>query len=201
MEPTSRRTFFRRAASLLSALVFSRRSGAGSTALPDDSLDQDLLRAVGQSVLPGELDLSGRDRVLAGFLAWLKEYRPEAELDHGYGTSEIRQTPSHPAPRWASQLRALALEAFRRHRRAFGELSDEERQALIRSQISGDRFEDLPPAAEARHVAVGLLAFYYASPEATDLCYQAEVGKDTCRDLDDSRQEPAPIRPDTMKPE
>ena len=41
--------------------------------------------------------------------------------------------------------------------------------------------------------AVALLAHFYASPAATDLCYEARIGKDTCRPLAQSSRKPLPL--------
>jgi hypothetical protein len=37
------------------------------------------------------------------------------------------------------------------------------------------------------------MAFFYRGSEANDLCYRAEIGKDTCRGLADSEKAPKPL--------
>jgi len=49
----------------------------------------------------------------------------------------------------------------------------------------------LGPAIEAEHVAVAVLAWYMASSEALDLCYDAEIGRRRCRPLDQNPRRPA----------
>jgi len=43
--------------------------------------------------------------------------------------------------------------------------------------------EGLPAPARAPHVALGLLAHFYGTPRATDLCYGRLIRKETCRGL------------------
>ena len=41
----------------------------------------------------------------------------------------------------------------------------------------------MPAVAGASHVALALLAHFYGSSAANDLCYGAQIGKSTCRPL------------------
>jgi hypothetical protein len=52
------------------------------------------------------------------------------------------------------------------------------------------KLEDLPERPEGRHVAADLMAFFFRSSEANDLCYRAAIGRDTCRGLVDSDRAP-----------
>ncbi len=157
-------------------------------------LDDELIRALAHAVLPAELGSDGIDRVVAGFHSWLEEYEPGAELNHGYGTADIEVTPADPTPGWQSQLNELEREAQGRFQVSFVNLDSEGRRGIVRLQISGDRLDRLPRPYRARHVAVGLLAYFYSTPEATDLCYQAAIGKNNCRPLARSPREPISLR-------
>lgn len=157
-------------------------------------LDDELVRALGHAVLPAELGSDGIDRVVAGFHIWLEEYEPGAELNHGYGTADIEFTPADPTASWQSQLNELEREAQQRFQLSFVRLDSEGRRGIVRRQISGDRLDRLPRPHRARHVAVGLLAYFYSTPEATDLCYQAAIGKHNCRPLARSPREPISLR-------
>ncbi len=44
-----------------------------------------------------------------------------------------------------------------------------------------------------RHVAVGLLAYFYATPAATDLAYRAKISRHTCRPLAYASRRPRPL--------
>lgn len=158
-------------------------------------LDDALMGALGHSLLPTELGSDNIDRVVDEFQQWLELYSADAELNHGYGTSEIDYTPGDPTSRWQDQLDGLNAEAQRRFGASFVDLDADVRRGIIRQQIADDRLDRLPRAYRARHVAVGLLAYFYASPEATDLCYKAAIGKNKCRPLRRSPDEPISLRP------
>ena len=193
MTDIDRRGFVRSVAAAVPAAALIRPAASEpheSIALP---LDDELLRALGEVVLPSELDAATLTRVIGDFQIWLEAYEPNAELNHGYGTGEIRHTPNDPAPRWESQLGALESEAQSRLNRSFGTADVESRRQIVRAQLSNDDTSRLPRAHTAQHVAIGLLAYYYATPEATDLCYGRAIGKNGCRPLARSPEEPAPL--------
>lgn len=158
-------------------------------------LDDALMGALGHSLLPTELGSDNIDRVVDEFQQWLEQYSTDAELNHGYGTSEIDYTPGDPTSRWQEQLDGLNAEAQRRFGASFVDLDADVRRGIIRQQIADDRLDRLPRAYRARHIAVGLLAYFYATPEATDLCYKAAIGKNKCRPLRRSPDEPISLRP------
>ena len=187
MPLTTRRTFLSWLAALPPATLLTRKK----LELAGAPLDAVILRAMAEAALPSELGSAGVSRVVDGFQRWLAEYRPGAELVHGYGTSTIRHTPADPGSRWRSQLTALDAEARTRHRRSFAELSLAERRALIRGVLAEHQSATLPSVAESRHVGLALLSFYYASPAATDLCYRAAIRRTGCRPLADAPQPPA----------
>jgi hypothetical protein len=185
--PTDRRTFLKASATALSGAAVGGCAGPGAT---EATLDATLLRALGGAVLPvGELGEEGVERVVSDFEAWVAGYDPVPELDHGYGTSEIRYGPGDPAPAWAAQLEALDLEARKRHGPGFAELDAESRRDLVRRQLAGADVGPGNPIA-ATHVAVGLLGRFYESTEATDLCYGRTIGRLTCRGTAGAPEEP-----------
>lgn len=180
---SSRRRFLLGIAALVPLPFLARRLHGAAVA----GLDSARLRALAGAVLPSELGAAGLERTVVAFERWLAGYREGVELLHGYGTAEIRLTGPSPALRWAAQLDALGS--------SFVTLSLPERQARLRSALEGGRFGGLPPVDRAPHLAIGLLAFFYRSPEATDLCYQASIGRESCRPLDTSPRPPRPARP------
>lgn len=193
MKESDRRTFIKQSAAMASIVSLTRCSppdGLGGT-----SIDVDALRAVGHAVLPtADLGSDGIDLVVDEFVEWLAGYEPVTEQSHSYLTSsEIRYGPPHPGPRWASQLQALDLESERRHGVSFRDLPVTQRRAMIGSQIRQDPLDRLPSAVAARHVAVGLLAYFYATPQANDLCHRAAIGMYACRGLEDTSNRPAPL--------
>ncbi len=193
MTDIDRRGFVKAVAAVVPAAALIRPTASDtrkSIALP---LDDELLRALGEAVLPTELDAVALTRVIGDFQTWLEAYEPNAELNHGYGTGEIRHTPNDPAPRWESQLGALESEAQRTLGRPFAVADVEARREMVRAQLANDDTSRLPRPHTASHVAVGLLAYYYATPEASDLCYRRAIGKNSCRPLARSPEEPAPL--------
>jgi hypothetical protein len=154
-------------------------------------LDGETLDAVAEAVLPSELGPDGMRRAVLGFRQWLAAYQPAAELNHGYGTAELDYTPAHPGPGWTAQLEALDLEAIERHGTPFARLDRDARVRMIRAAIERDRADRLGDPVEARHVAVGLLAHFYGSPEAANLCYRAAINPYQCRPLATAGDKPA----------
>lgn len=105
---------------------------------------------------------------------------------HGYGTGEIRHTGPSPT-RWSAQLAELETAARKRGGGSFASRSREERTDLVRAALGGAAESGLPQA--------GLLAHFYASSAAHDLCYQARIGKGSSRPLAESSKRPLPPRP------
>ena len=160
-----------------------------------ERLDDTLLLALATAILPSELGPDGARRVADGLQKWVAGYRPGAELNHGYGSARIRTTGADPSTRWALQLRSLETDARRVHSAGFASLSADQRRALVRTQFVAERATAIPgDTASAGHVALALLAFFYGSPEATDLCYEASITPTACRPLQQVTQRPLPLR-------
>jgi len=93
MAKSDRRTFLKRSAAVVPAIVLGPEAAASLHARPQSevppaastTLDAALLGAVGAAVLPAaELGKSGVDQAVRGFQGWLDGYEPVAELNHGY---------------------------------------------------------------------------------------------------------------------
>jgi hypothetical protein len=63
----------------------------------------------------------------------------------------------------------------------------------VAAAIGAARVQDLPERPDGRHVAADLLAFFFRSSEASDLCYGKAIGRDQCRGLPGSEDPPAPL--------
>lgn len=195
MSENSRRMFMKTGAALASALaVPGCAPGTAKETAETPAGRPETLRAVAGIVLPtgalGEAPLLEVQRVVEGFQKWLDELEPVAELDHAYiFTDEILYGPPDPAPLWTSQLEALELEAEKRHEASFAAIPREEQAAILRRQIPPGLTE-LPQPARAPHVALGLLAYFYQTSEANDLCYERAIEKTTCRGVDSGAVEP-----------
>ena len=138
-------------------------------------------------------DLSAVEAV-TGFGDWVDGFEPAAELDHPYLTGELRYGLPHPGPRWAAQLEAMELEAVRRSGVAFAELDADRQRVVVEAALERTGSDGLPgDPAQADHVALGLLAWFYGTSRANDLCYRASVGRHTCRGIGSLPDEPAPL--------
>lgn len=189
---TDRRAFLKATGAALSAAAVGAcapddpsRTAAG----PSAALDPDLLRNVAELVLPAELGDAGREAAVQGFERWAYAYEPAFEVNHGYGTAEIRYGPADPVPGWGAQLQALDAEAAKRWGSAYAALDRVRRDEILRRHI-GDEGPGVPPAYRARHVGVALLAWWLETPEATDRCYGVRISPQTCRGIDNAPREP-----------
>ena len=190
----SRRSFVAALAAAWPSTALVRRAHALSVEALRTRAPAELLRALARVVLPSELGAERTARVAADFQRWIVGYREGAELTHAYGSSRIRFTGPTPATRWTGQLEALDRQARRRYGRSFAEIAVARREEVLRTALAGERLERIPSLADAHHVAVALIAFFYESPAATDLCYGARIGRQTCRPLAQATQKPVSIR-------
>ncbi|HKJ03278.1 MAG TPA: twin-arginine translocation signal domain-containing protein [Longimicrobiales bacterium] len=191
-----RRTFLKTSTAALSAAAVGgcapdtpRRDGEGAGGR---HLDGTTLRAVAALVLPSELGAAGREQAVQEFERWAEDYEPVPELNHGYGTSEIRYGPADPVPGWAAQLQALELEAARRTGAGFGALDGDAADALLRRHV-GDPGGGMPSPLRAGHVAVALLSWWLSTPDATDRCYGVRIAPQTCRGIESAPREPEAV--------
>ena len=168
--------------------------GASAASRPDRTLLEAPLRAVADVTLPTDaLGEEGTAEAVRGFLDWVEGFEPAAELDHPYLNDELRYGPPHPGPRWAAQLEAMELESGHRSGVSFAELPADERRDLVERALRGAGSATLPDdPAQADHVALGLLSWFYGSSQANDLCYTARVGRHLCRGIQSLPEEPSP---------
>ena len=175
-------------------------SAAGSVIATDAaaSLNAALLDALGAAVLPSELGEQGRAAALRRFSAWLVGYVPGAEVNHPYPAATVTHLPASPLAAWREQLLALDTAARTKVPGGFAALDLPARQALVAAALEGTKGPDLPLPADAPHVALGLMAHFFQSPQGTDLCYRAAIGKAMCRPLEDLPHAPRALRPEDL---
>jgi len=187
----SRRTFLSSLAAALPLTVLVRRAHAAAVIhLESDPATLDALAA---AILPSELGRAGIAKAARDFRDWGAKYHESAELVHGYGTSRLRSTGPTPLTRWTTQLDELEAQSRSTHQRRFSELTVAQRSDLVRAALQGQRLDRVPPIVDANHVAVALLAHFYDSSAANDLCYGAQIGRQTCRPLSASSRKPLPV--------
>ena len=191
MTRISRRRFLASLAAAVPLTFIVRRAHAEAVA--HLASEPATLDALGETVLPAQLGRAGITRAVAAFRDWGTGYRENAELVHGYGTSRLRSTGPTPVTRWTTQLDALDAAAQSKHARAFKALTVAQRADLVREALKAERLDRMPNVADANHVTVALLAHFYGSSGAADLCYQARIGNQTCRPLAQQARKPLPL--------
>lgn len=145
------------------------------------------LKELAAVVLPESLGRKGSDEVSAEFIRWVREYRPGAEMQNGYGVTRVRVEPPSPVSKYLSQLAELSSSVL-----ADGDLDLRRKQLAARLKTAGIR--DLPGLPETGDIVVDLMAFYYTSTQANDLAYEAAIERDRCRGLNRSGEMPAPLQ-------
>src|SRR5262245_39957014 len=154
--------------------------------LPDEAA----VRAIAEVVLPSEIGSDGRARVVTSFIAWLRDYRAGADMDHGYGFTRLRRTPTSPAAKYADQLKTLEARAGAER---FPRLAVDARRTILEEAIAGAKIDRLPGRPDGGHIATDLMAFYFNSEEAHDRAYRAAIRRDSCRGLEGSGERPGRI--------
>ena len=159
---------------------------------PPAPLPSTTLRAVAQAVLPAELGHDGQQRAVAAFVRWSDGLEPVAELAHPYLVPETRYSGPDPRPGWTAQLQGLEKESRSRFGSDLPDLDIRTRRTLLTRAVE-QTGSGLGTPANANHVAIALMAHFFASPLATDLCYRRTIAKQQCRGLDGATAEPAAL--------
>jgi hypothetical protein len=168
----------------LAGAASGRAAASAETSARDTVFPAPLLAALGEALLPAELGGAGLEAALQRFVAWVQGYRVGAELNHAYPAAAVARLLELPLRAWQQQLAALDTAARIEAPGGFVALDRAARQLLITTALPEAPGEVLPPPAEAAHIATALLAHFYQSPQATDLCYRAAIGRLQCRPLD-----------------
>jgi hypothetical protein len=148
--------------------------GRAQTAFPGEQAEH--LPGLARVVLPSEVDAAA---TAAKFAEWVRGYRGGAEMDHGYGFTRLRSKPALPVANYARQLATLGTQPS----------PDAVSAALEEAKVT-----DLPRMPDGRHVASDLMAYYFRSSDANDLCYHVAIGRDLCRGLAGSENPPKELR-------
>jgi hypothetical protein len=186
----SRRSAIKAISTSVAAISVSNPAAAqtSTTAISTDELAT--LHAIAEVVLPRELGPEARRGIVSGFVRWIRTYKDGADTDHGYGVTRIRRTGPSPALVYAAQMTALQSAAGG----AFQTLSVDARRPLVEAALTAAGVDRLPSRPNGGHVISDLMAFYFNSPAATDLCYRAAIGRHDCRGLPNSDKAPEPLQ-------
>ena len=165
--------------------------------LPSDQVF--VLRDVAATVLPSALGRNGQDEAVDNFLRWIREYKEGVPLSHGYGEPRLVKSGPSPAAGYARQIVALQAAAKARGGR-FGALPLDVRRALLDEAFKAADVRNLPGRPDGKHVVADLMAHYFRSSAANDLCYNARIGRNTYRAIRVTTVRPEPLRAQAPAP-
>lgn len=151
-----------------------------------------VLRDVAATVLPSSIGPKGQDEAVGSFLTWLREYQAGVALSHGYGDPRLVKSGPSPQPGYSAQLDALQQAAKARGGR-FGALPLAVRRELLDAAFKAADVRNLPGRPDGKHVVADLMAHYFRSSGANDLCYNARIGRNTYRAIRVTTVRPAPL--------
>jgi len=186
-----RRTLFQTALALFVARPWARiRALAQAPALTDRDIAT--LHAIAEVVLPAAIGADGRAAAVDRFVRWVRNYREGADRGHGYGASTLSApTGPSPAARYPAQFVALTQSAAGRGAASFAALPIDARRAIVEDALNLPQpVTRLPARPTGANLIADFMGFYFNSPEAFDLAYQREIGKDACRSLAGSENLP-----------
>ena len=151
-----------------------------------------VLRDVAATVLPSGIGRKGQDEAVDNFLRWIREYKEGVALSHGYGEPRLEKSGPSPVPAYAKQIAALQQAAQTRGGR-FGALPIEVRRELLDAAFKAADVRNLPGRPDGKHVIADLMAHYFRSSGANDLCYNARIGRNTYRAIRVTTVRPQPL--------
>jgi hypothetical protein len=151
-----------------------------------------VLKDVAPTVLPSAIGAKGHDEAVANFLRWIREYKEGVALSHGYGEPRLVKSGPSPRPAYVDQLAALQQAARARGGR-FGALPLDIRRELLDAAFTAAAVRNLPGRPDGKHVVADLMAHYFRSSAANDLCYNARIGRNTYRAIRVTTVRPAPL--------
>ena len=164
-----------------------------AAAVDDLSADQILvLHDVAGTVLPSSLGPKGTDAAVAAFVRWMRGYKEGVPLSHGYGDPQLVRTGPTPVSAYAGQIAALQ-DAARTRGGRFGALDLNARRAVLDEALSSAGVRSLPGRPTGTHVVSDLMAHYFRSSAAADLCYNAHIGRNTYRAIQITTVRPKPL--------
>ena len=145
------------------------------------------LAALAATVLPSSLGEARLREETSRFIAWVRDYRAGAEMEHGYGFTRLRKKGDAPAAVYEVQLRELAAQGF-----VQGSLTD--RRMQVEKALAAAKVQTLPAAPNGAHVATDLMSFFFMSSRAADLCHGRAIRRDQCIGFSGAGQPPAPVK-------
>jgi hypothetical protein len=151
-----------------------------------------VLHEIAPTVLPTAIGAARIRETTDKFVAWTRGYREGVALAHGYGHPRLQKSGPSPVPRYLSQLTTLDAEA-RASGQRWSTLDLESRRARLDAAFIAAGVRTLPQRPMGQHVVADLMAFYFRSTEANNLCYSAMIDREVCRPIAITTKRPAPL--------
>lgn len=158
-----------------------------------------VLRDVAATVLPSAIGRKGQDEAVDNFLRWIRDYKEGVALSHGYGEPRLVKSGPSPVPGYSKQITALQQAAQARGGR-FGALPIDVRRELIDAAFTAADVRNLPGRPDGKHIVADLMAHYFRSSGANDLCYNARIGRHTYRAIRVTTVRPQPLSAQDPRP-
>ena len=116
-------------------------------------------------------------------------------MGHGYGNSTLRQKSGPPvSPRYTAQFASLDQAARAQGAASFAVAAAPIRRAIVESALNTPQpVNRMPAKPTGANLIADFAGMYFNSAGAFDLAYNAEIGRDDCRGLENSDQPPAPL--------
>lgn len=151
-----------------------------------------VLRDIAGTVLPASIGSAGQEEAVDSFVRWLRDYKQGVALSHGYGDPRLVKSGPSPQSSYSTQLDALQKAAQARGGR-FGVLALAVRRELLDTAFTAADVRSLPGRPDGKHVIADLMAHYFRSSGANDLCYRSRIGRNTYRAIRVTTVRPAPL--------
>src|SRR4029078_7640179 len=153
------------------------------------------LNGIAEVVLPTALGREGRDAAVKRFVAWVRNYKEGADTGHSYGSSTLsRATGPIPIATYPAQFAALDTAAKSQGAASFAAAALDVRRTIVENTLNTPQpVTRMPARPNGANLVADFMGYYFNGPDARDLAYQAKIGRDTCRGLENSEQAPAPL--------
>ena len=151
-----------------------------------------VLRDVAETVLPSAIGAKGQNEAVDNFLRWIRDYQEGVPLSHGYGDPRLVKSGPSPAGGYSRQIADLQTAAKARGGR-FGSLPLDARRELLDAAFKAADVRNLPGRPDGKHIVADLMAHYFRSSAANDLCYNARIGRNTYRAIRVTTVRPQPL--------
>jgi hypothetical protein len=150
------------------------------------------LHEIAPTVLPASIGAAKLRTEVEKFVIWTRGYREGVALSHGYGHPRLQKSGASPVPAYLAQLSSLEADARARGGR-WSALDLETRRALVDAAFVKAGVRNLPPRPLGHHVVADLMAHYFRSSEANDLCYHAAINREVCRPIQITTRKPGAL--------